>query len=127
MILPLVGALLGVLVLPAAVVWGLREFFDLPLGPKFMCKLLLTPFTAQISYPLSAVMHAYPGMFATVGFYRASVSTLRLLSSWSQAIRDKEFLVEMRLQNLEPAASETNHLPARTQAGEKEGRGLGDA
>lgn len=28
---------------------------------------------------------------------------MKLLSSWSQSIRDKEFLVEMRLRNLEPA------------------------
>ncbi|KAG2142827.1 uncharacterized protein EDB93DRAFT_1241500 [Suillus bovinus] len=86
-IIPLIAGLLGMLVLPAAAVWGLREFFDLPSSPKFM------------------FMHAYPGIFATVGLYRASVATLRLLSSWSQAIRDKEFLVEMRLQNLEPVAS----------------------
>lgn len=99
-IMPLVVGLLGMLVLPAAAVWGLREFFDLPLSPKFM------------------FMHAYPGMFATVGFYRASVATLRLLSSWSQAIRDKEFLVEMRLQNLEPATNETN-----AQKGGVEGEG----
>ncbi|KAG1770200.1 hypothetical protein EDD22DRAFT_866585 [Suillus occidentalis] len=99
-IMPLVVGLLGMLVLPAAAVWGLREFFDLPLSPKFM------------------FMHAYPGMFATVGFYRASVATLRLLSSWSQAIRDKEFLVEMRLQNLEPATNETN-----AQKGGAEGEG----
>lgn len=99
-IMPLVFGLLGMLVLPAAAVWGLREFFDLPLSPKFM------------------FMHAYPGMFATVGFYRASMATLRLLSSWSQAIRDKEFLVEMRLQNLEPATNETN-----AQKGGAEGEG----
>jgi hypothetical protein len=36
--MPLVAGLLGMLVLPAAAVWGLREFFDLPLSPKFMCK-----------------------------------------------------------------------------------------
>lgn len=100
-IIPLIGGLLGMLFLPAAAVWGLREFLNLPLSPKFM------------------FMHAYPGMFATVGFYRASMTTLRLLSSWSQAIRDKEFLVEMRLQNLEPAAtSETN-----AQKGGAEGEG----
>jgi E3 ubiquitin-protein ligase MARCH6 len=73
----------------------------------------------KLSYSLSTVMHAYPGMFATVGFYRASVATLRLLSSWSQAIRDKEFLVEMRLQNLEPATNETN-----AQKGGAEGEGI---
>jgi E3 ubiquitin-protein ligase MARCH6 len=30
------------------------------------------------------------------------VLLLGLLSSWSQSVRDKEFLVEMRLRNLEP-------------------------
>lgn len=65
-------------------------------------------------------MHAYPGVFATVGFYRASVTTLRLLSSWSQAVRDKEFLVEMRLQNLEPVAtSETNSSSTNAREGEE--------
>ncbi|KAG0698227.1 hypothetical protein DFH29DRAFT_834916 [Suillus ampliporus] len=106
-IIPLAGALLSMLVLPAAAVWGLREFFDLPLNPKFM------------------FMHAYPGMFATVGFYRASVATLRLLSSWSQAVRDKEFLVEMRLQNLEPAVtSETNNSPTHARKGETDDEGI---
>lgn len=100
-IMPLVVGLFGMLVLPAAVVWGLREFFDLPLSPKFM------------------FMHAYPGIFATVGLYRASMATLRLLSSWSQAIRDKEFLVEMRLQNLEPVA--TNETNAQKGGAEGEG------
>ena len=27
---------------------------------------------------------------------------MTIVRSWSQAVRDKEFLVEMRLQNLEP-------------------------
>lgn len=30
---------------------------------------------------------------------------MRLLSSWSQSVRDKEFLVEMRLRNLEPVSA----------------------
>jgi E3 ubiquitin-protein ligase MARCH6 len=72
-------------------------------------------------------MHAYPGMFATVGFYRASVTTLRLLSSWSQAVRDKEFLVEMRLQNLEPAPTgETNNTSMHARKGETEDIALRD-
>lgn len=46
-------------------------------------------------------MHVYPGIFAVVGLSRVIVSAMTVLSSWSQSIRDKEFLVEMRLQNLE--------------------------
>jgi E3 ubiquitin-protein ligase MARCH6 len=48
-------------------------------------------------------MHVYPGLFAVVGFGRSIVVGMTLLSSWSQSIRDKEFLVEMRLRNHEPA------------------------
>lgn len=51
-------------------------------------------------------MHVYPGIFAVVGLSRMVVSATGVLSGWSQAIRDKEFLVEMRLQNLESDKAE---------------------
>lgn len=47
-------------------------------------------------------MHVYPGIFAVVGFGRSVMVGIDLLQSWSQSIRDKEFLVEMRLRNHEP-------------------------
>lgn len=47
-------------------------------------------------------MHVYPSIFALVGLVRSAVVLFNLLSSWSQSIRDKEFLVEMRLRNHEP-------------------------
>jgi hypothetical protein len=47
-IIPLVTGLLGMLVLPAAAVWGIREFFDLPLSPKFMCKWLYSNHAARV-------------------------------------------------------------------------------
>lgn len=46
-------------------------------------------------------MYAYPGIFAAAGLSRMCVSVMGLLGTWSQAIRDKEFLVEMKLQNHE--------------------------
>ena len=39
-IAPLTGGLLGMLLLPAAVVWALRHFIDLPAGGKFICEFL---------------------------------------------------------------------------------------
>lgn len=48
------------------------------------------------------VLHVYPGIFAVAGFGQGIVAGMKLLSTWSQSIRDKEFLVEMRLRNLEP-------------------------
>jgi E3 ubiquitin-protein ligase MARCH6 len=38
----------------------------------------------------------------TAGLVRSSVILYGVLSKWSQSIRDKEFLVEMRLRNHEP-------------------------
>jgi E3 ubiquitin-protein ligase MARCH6 len=55
---------------------------------------------------MGPVMHVYPGLFAIVGFCRSMMVGMTLLSSWSQTIRDKEFLVEMRLRNHEPAEGE---------------------
>ena len=51
-------------------------------------------------------MHVYPGLFAVAGFGRSVMVVIALLSSWSQSIRDKEFLVEMRLRNHEPVEEE---------------------
>ena len=52
------------------------------------------------------VVHAYPGIFAAAGLFRMCASAMGMMSIWSQAIRDKEFLVEMRLQNHEPSKTE---------------------
>jgi len=52
-------------------------------------------------------MHIYPGIFAFAGLARMFIVLFRLWSTWSQAIRDKEFLVEMRLRNLEPEKEQT--------------------
>jgi E3 ubiquitin-protein ligase MARCH6 len=54
----------------------------------------------------SLVMLVYPGIFAFASFVRTALVGFRMWSTWSQAIRDKEFLVEMRLRNLEPEKEE---------------------
>jgi len=87
-ILPLLAALLTMLLLPAGIVYLVQEFVHIPLSKKFL------------------FVHVYPGIFALIGLSRLVVSAMSVLSSWSQSIRDKEFLVEMRLQNLELDGSE---------------------
>ena len=47
-------------------------------------------------------MHVYPIVFVFAATIRSGIVLFDLLSSWSQAIRDKEFLVEMKLRNHEP-------------------------
>lgn len=57
--------------------------------------MIVTDFVAF----LHLVIHAYPGIFAAAGLFRMCASAMGMMALWSQAIRDKEFLVEMRLQN----------------------------
>ena len=52
----------------------------------------------------TSVMHVYPSVFILAGTVRSAITLYGMLSSWSQAIRDKEFLVEMRLKNHDPNA-----------------------
>ncbi|KAF7289096.1 RING-CH-type domain-containing protein [Mycena chlorophos] len=47
-------------------------------------------------------MEVYPTIFALAASARFGAVAMDMLGTWSQAIRDKEFLVEMRLRNLEP-------------------------
>jgi hypothetical protein len=61
------------------------------------------------------VVHVYPGIFAVVGLSRIVFSAMIVLSGWSQSVRDKEFLVEMRLQNLEPDKSEQTMNEKKTE------------
>jgi hypothetical protein len=42
---------------------------------------------------------------------------------WSQTVRDKEFLVEMRLRNLEPEETKGKMVEKRGGAGAKRGSG----
>ncbi len=47
-------------------------------------------------------MHVYPSVFVFASTIRSALKLCHALSAWSVAIRDKEFLVEMRLRNHEP-------------------------
>lgn len=47
-------------------------------------------------------MHVYPAIFAGAALSRSAIVLFDMLITWSQSVRDKEFLVEMRLRNHEP-------------------------
>ena len=49
-------------------------------------------------------MHVYPAICTLTAGILAALAAFDVINSWSQTVRDKEFLVEMRLQNLEPGA-----------------------
>ena len=47
-------------------------------------------------------MHVYPMVFVLAATARSAITLYGVLRSWSQSIRDKEFLVELRLKNHDP-------------------------
>ena len=49
----------------------------------------------------------YPGIFTGVGIAHATFAFSKVARSWSQTIRDKEFVVEMRLRNHDPELEKT--------------------
>ncbi|KAJ8496047.1 hypothetical protein ONZ51_g1365 [Trametes cubensis] len=82
-IAPITAGLLGMILLPAVSLWVVMQFVKLPLEGDFL------------------FVHVYPGLFTLAGLGQAAWALSKVTKSWSQTIRDKEFLVEMRLRNLE--------------------------
>ncbi|KAK0203078.1 hypothetical protein DFS33DRAFT_1344825 [Desarmillaria ectypa] len=88
-IAPVTAGLLGMIVLPGLLFTILRHFLPfLPVNDKFI------------------FIHVYPAIFIVAASSRSALLSMDLLSSWSQSIRDKEFLVEMRLRNHDQDAVE---------------------
>jgi hypothetical protein len=52
------------------------------------------------------VTHIYPGIFLAITFSSTGAKIYDGMTKWSQTIRDKEFLVEMRLRNHDPEKEE---------------------
>ena len=64
------------------------------------------------------VLHVYPSLFTAAGIVHATYAVSKVTSSWSQTIRDKEFLVEMRLRNLDPEMEKKPQQPAEAKGEE---------
>ncbi|KIL65587.1 hypothetical protein M378DRAFT_518862 [Amanita muscaria Koide BX008] len=96
-IAPLVAGLLGMITIPGALFKFAYVFFP---NADFDGKFVF--------------MHIYPGIFVFAGLMRSAVVLYDILSTWSQTIRDKEFLVEMRLLNHE-ADKQKDIVPAAVQ------------
>ncbi|KAK7031639.1 RING-CH-type domain-containing protein [Favolaschia claudopus] len=81
------------------VMFGLLGMIFLPGGVFYLAQRFIsyTPRNGRLLF-----MEVYPALFVAVAGGRFAAVLLEMLGTWSQAIRDKEFLVEMRLRNLEP-------------------------
>ncbi|THU92959.1 hypothetical protein K435DRAFT_967467 [Dendrothele bispora CBS 962.96] len=85
-IAPLAFGLLGMIFLPGSVFIGLRALFPV-IGTWVTDTFIFT--------------HIYPGIFCMASLGHIFLMSGDLMASWSQSVRDKEFLVEMRLKNHE--------------------------
>ena len=66
-------------------------------------------------------MFIYPAIFVAAALARLGHALILLCASWAQSIRDSEFLVEMRLQNLE--TQETPRIEIKDKFDEKVSNG----
>ncbi|OBZ73915.1 ERAD-associated E3 ubiquitin-protein ligase doa10 [Grifola frondosa] len=87
-IAPLLVGLVGMILLPPAMVWSLCKLVTLPVDGSFL------------------FLHVYPTIFTFAATTHGIIVLSKVIVTWSQSIRDKEFLVEMRLRNLEPEAEQ---------------------
>jgi len=82
-IAPTVGGLVGMLLFPPAILWICAQITPLPINERTL------------------FVNVYPAIFAGAGVGRGIWGLYEMYLKWSQSVRDKEFLVEMRLRNLE--------------------------
>ena len=88
---------------PATAVWCTRQLFPRLVDNDFLCEALVAVcFAHTVANVLLPVIHVYPSLFTAAGVIHGILTCSKVLATWSQGIRDKEFLVEMRLRNLEP-------------------------
>ncbi|KAH8104046.1 hypothetical protein BXZ70DRAFT_888328, partial [Cristinia sonorae] len=99
-IAPLTGGLLGMIIVPPLLLFGVRRFFPVNVDDNFL------------------FLHVYPTIFTAAGCAHGITALSSLIGTWSQSVRDKEFLVEMRLQNLEQEAEKREQ--ERREAAERE-------
>ena len=115
LIAPLVGGLLGMIIIPGVAYKTVLLYFpEVFQDNRFTCKCSLPCWTLFKIIDHCQVMHVYPLVFIVASAVRSAVNLYGALSAWSIAIRDKEFLVEMRLRNHEPPETNKPVLGADT-------------
>jgi E3 ubiquitin-protein ligase MARCH6 len=102
-IAPLLGGLLGMILVPGLGVQLIRHLVPAFAPHKNAICTFSPPLTHTIFLLIETVLvNLYPAIFMVAGLIRSSFVVYDILASWSQSIRDKEFLVELRLKNHEP-------------------------
>jgi E3 ubiquitin-protein ligase MARCH6 len=97
--------------LPPAMVWVGLKVTGYQTDEKMLCKCPVP--CLHLERHLTSLhpdLHVYPGICTLTAGILAAVAAIDIINSWSQTVRDKEFLVAMRLQNLEPGAETKGDL-----------------
>lgn len=101
MIVPVVAGLSAMILLPSLLFVGLQYLLPfIHVNDKFLCKYSQINDASTTECPLP-VIQVYPAIFVLAALFHSAFASADLLASWSQSVRDKEFLVEMRLKNHE--------------------------
>lgn len=104
-ILPVIGCLITLIVLPPAVLQVLQRVFKYHLDENVLCMFSLhIPQYTRSAYEMFAVLHIYPSIFTLLVTGQSVATLMSMIKTWAQSVRDKEFLVAMQLQNLESGA-----------------------
>jgi E3 ubiquitin-protein ligase MARCH6 len=82
------------------------------------CSTSIISFSADVRVSVRLV---YPSIFVTVAASQFAMSLVGVFAKWTQGIRDKEFLVELRLRNLDsPRKAEKVEPSAVESTGDQE-------
>ena len=114
-IAPLLGGLLGMILVPGLGVQLIQRLVP-AFAPHRNLICTFSPPLTHKSFPLigAVLVNLYPAIFMVAGIIRSSFVVYDILASWSQTIRDKEFLVELRLKNHEPEVEKEKEPVADT-------------
>lgn len=98
------------IVLPGLVFYVVDYFFPLVghhVNNQFLCELSASSCVCDFKHKIfSSVTYVYSSLFCLAGLTHTFIILREMLASWSQAVRDKEFLVEMRLKNLDTTSEQ---------------------
>ena len=111
-IAPVIGGLLLIILFPAALFKAcLLMFPGWGIAGRALCKYPLRRL-CTLSSQFASVTRFYPGILSLTLSSLIFEGMHETLQKWQQDIRDSEFLVEMRLRNLEPNSPNTAAAPA---------------
>ena len=103
------------LAFPVVLLWALEAITKYPKTDRTLCKSQSAFYCSQLLNTSPVVTNVYPGIFVGVGIARGAWGLFKMYLKWSQTVRDKEFLVEMRLRNLEPEETKGKAVEKREQ------------